>query len=313
MNKILLMLVLGMFVVSLAGPGMAAKPETIGEDADAVDAADAIDDLNDVLRGKPEKADNGKPEDTGKPETNGKPEDKGKPDANDTNGKINQGKLISTVTKVRQEQFRLTKEQLKEMGYHGSVSDFATSYNVAMNSLKTRVRERMQEESNFTKAVVRNLMERELAQIRERLMVNMTVTDEEVVDGIGELAGNETINPEEEVAPTPEEIQDAIEEEIPFMDEDFKEKLVLVAEVGTPEEQEELAEQLEDFTEAQDEEVVPVEINVEDIREDLEEEEGPYDDVEEEVPEEVEAAPVEEEEEEPEAAPAEDEEPEEQE
>ncbi|MFC2174954.1 hypothetical protein ACFLQ2_03770 [archaeon] len=282
MNKILLMLVLGMFVVSLAGTGMAVKPETLGDDA--VDAADAVDGLNTSLRGKPEKAGNGKPEtnDTtvrGKPETNDTTV-KGKPETNKTL-RLNQGRLISTVTKVRQEQFRLTKENLKVIGYKGSMSDFATSYNVAMNRLKTRIRERMQDESNFTRAVVRNLMERELAQIRERLMVNRTVTDEEVVGGIGVLASNETINPEETDAPTPEEVQEAVEEELEYMDEDFKEKLVLVAEVGTPEEQEELAEQLEDFTEAQDEEVEPIEFDAEEVREGLEEEEGPYDGVEE--------------------------------
>jgi hypothetical protein len=282
-----IILVLAILVFACAAPAaLAAKPDNGGS--------------ADKSTGKPDTTvkDNGKPDDlvvlgdkaNGKPQT-----DEGaavKPSKED---KVNQGKLISTTEKVRQEQFKLTHDQLKAMGYHGSMSDFATSFNKAVNGLKAEIRVSLQNESNFTTTVVRNLMERELATIREGLMANITVSDKDVSANVTELVSNETIAPEAEA--TPEEVAAAVEAEVPFMSEEFKEELVLTAEYGTPEEQQALAEQLDEFATAPEQPVEAPVVDVAEVRETLEQTENPVAPIEEPV---TEAVAV------PEVAPAED-------
>ncbi len=243
MKKLMLAAILAVLVIAVfVAPVMAVKPDTVGkpvkEDKITGKPVDVIDADSDEVtapsKGKPERAE-----------------------------KINQGKLIATTNKVRQEQFKLTHEQLKEMGYKGSMSDFATGFNEATNEMKWQIRERMQTEDAFTGEVVRNMMTRELAEIRESLIGTITVDDEtladDVTEAVEEAAGEEI----------PEEVIVAIEGEVEYMDEEFKAELLLTATVGTEEEQAALAEQLEDFVEGGD---VVVDVDVDVIRAELDEE-----------------------------------------
>ena len=171
----------------------------------------------------------------------------------------NTGRLIATATRVRREQFRLTMEQLHEMGYHGSVSDFATGFNAEMSQLKQSIRARMENESNFTTAVVHNLMERRLSRIRERLMANITVNDSKLPDELG--------NSTNATGKLRQRISKAIKRELPFMSPRFKKRLLLTFRYGTPEEKRELARHMAKF--ATEKSPAPVVIDAEKIRQRL--------------------------------------------
>ena len=80
-------------------------------------------------------------------------------------------------------------------------------------------------------------------------------------------------SPPNETEISEDTVEQAITDELPRMKPEFKKKLLLTARHGTPEEKEELAKQVRKFVRTR-EEVQPVEIDAEQIRERLNQDEN---------------------------------------
>ncbi len=197
----------------------------------------------------------GPPDDKGKPDGVGRPDhargsDGGVsswPGANGMGGYrgsdrdgVTVGELVSAVQESRKEQWKITKEELKEMGYHGSVSGFVTAFNEEINAQKDDIREKiLAGDEELTKAVVQESAERELARIRDEHVAGLYMTDTAfVVSLAGLIGGRDDAN-----------LRNAIQEEFELMDSDFKKEIYLIVTTGTEEEKQALAEQLRELIE----------------------------------------------------------------
>ena len=116
------------------------------------------------------------------------------------------------------------------MGYHGSMSDLATSFNRAVNDLKFEIRYALQnEDSKFTPLVVKEMAERQLAEIRDNLIAQLTVTKEEVLDELAESTND---------LPVIEALESEFGSGLESLDEEFATELFAISELGTESEQE---------------------------------------------------------------------------
>ncbi len=153
-------------------------------------------------------------------------------ETNDTNG----GQLISALNRVRRVHFQKLQRELKEVGYHGEMSEFATAFNREINALKAEVREKLNAsdpEENLTKSVMIQTANRELARIRAEKMIQLNISPEELNEHMRNISEIEDLN---------------FSIEMQHMSENFKNRIVEIAKNGTPEEKKAIREQIQDYT-----------------------------------------------------------------
>jgi hypothetical protein len=149
------------------------------------------------------------------------------------------GELVSAVEKAKRDQWRITRDQLKEWGYHGSVSDFVTAFNRQINAQKAEIREKiLSGDEDLAKEVEQETAERELARIRTEIIANLSITDEDVA---GSLMG---LLETEGSADGPLDLATALQNEIDFMDPSFKKSVYYIATHGPEDQKRALAVQL---------------------------------------------------------------------
>lgn len=102
------------------------------------------------------------------------------------------GALVSEIQQVRREQFRLMKDELEGLGYHGDVSDFAVAFNRQLKQLKYGIRQRFNssEDSNLTRAVMRETARRELARVRQERLAGLNISEDEVSAALMNISGS---------------------------------------------------------------------------------------------------------------------------
>jgi len=159
------------------------------------------------------------------------------------------GGLISEAEEVRKGQFKITKEELKELGYHGRVDQFAVSFSKYVNQLKAAIRGKINmtitiangnltintssSNINWTSSLVEEVAERELARIREEKISSLNISDENLTDEIrGILNYTSVAN------------LSILRAEFREMRKDFKNMIFEIARNGTKEEKKELVGQL---------------------------------------------------------------------
>lgn len=220
-------------MITIAGMALAAKPVGAGPDA----GIDLESDLNELDKGRPGTA--GPPtdlptaedgnNDTGIKEREEKMADIAKDKA--------LGQLISVTNKVRQEMFTDLHTQLKAAGYKGPMDEFATGFNEVLKGLRTDIRNRLGDEnSQFTKDVVREITERELARIREEKLAGIELNAGQAAEEVVEA-----LNSEGEID------ENALEEELAQMGKGFGAMVAEIAKNGSQEERLQLRNQIKAY------------------------------------------------------------------
>jgi hypothetical protein len=181
--------------------------------------------------------------------------------------KVPPGQYVSAIQQARREEFKFTKEMLKEAGYHGPMNEFATAYNRVTFELKNEVRAKIEagNNTNLTIEVMREVAQRELARVREERMLHLNLTQEDVNDSVDDLLNNTTNQTEGD------NTSEIITEELGLMNEEAGLAIYDIANYGTEAEQEELAEDLVEYAEDVEEGVPEIEVDVDEVMDLLEE------------------------------------------
>ncbi len=158
---------------------------------------------------------------------------------NKTGDRINQGRLIKEVQQVRKEQFKLTKEILRSVGYKGEMDEFATAYNEALKELKIEIRAKIESgnTTDLNMRVVRNLAEERLINEREEAFAKLNITVDNVT---AEFAKH--VNDRQKL--------EVLRADIRGTSPKFRLRVYAVMKNGTPEEQAALKAQLEAYAES---------------------------------------------------------------
>ncbi|MFH0860633.1 MAG: hypothetical protein V1921_05485 [Candidatus Altiarchaeota archaeon] len=157
----------------------------------------------------------------------------GENETDDNEGDESMGQIISSMNQARREQFRLMKEEMRQIGYHGPVDDFAVAFNRQLNQLRLQVRERINssEDSNLTASVMREVARRELARIREEKLAGLNVSDNDTLEALQNISDSE----------------ENFTDEIHSMNHRFRFMVNEVAWNGTVEEKQQLRERIRNY------------------------------------------------------------------